>query len=480
MKPKALFRALAASVSLSLLLSIPSIARADFTAATAINFYWEAPAGSDNKVGTWLIRETEVTATGDAAYFAIIGNWTPPFYIGIQELSYRTGRTEKVALFSAWDTYDDGVCTTCSPESREGKGSLTKVKALGQGVSPGVFGFEGTGVNAFMNDFYWSVGDRVRAAVNLRPLPNGTEISAAIQRNDEPWRFFATYVYSKVYHSLQPGYSFIEDFGGKPYIVRSAEFRSSWGESENLDTVTRFVRVGGQRNETTPQINPGHRISQRSQAGIWGEIGSAAGDRDRVWRSHSVEVPETSLIPVEARIAALNLSGQEATQYRAKHLKDATRFLELQVLDKMQPPAGIGTLRVGETLSVVGPGLGTGSVSYQWRRNNQPIQGATKDRYQLGPEDSGAFISVEVTANLTVAARSFQFDFASLVSPRAKSAAAYKNCAALQKVYPGGVAKSARWVNKGARLKNKPAINSRVYDLNRLLDRDKDGLVCER
>lgn len=56
----------------------------------------------------------------------------------------------------------------------------------------------------------------------------------------------------------------------------------------------------------------------------------------------------------------------------------------------------------------------------------------------------------------------------------------YKNCAALQKVYPGGVALSARWVNKGARLKLTPAVNARVYNLNRTLDRDKDGLACER
>lgn len=56
----------------------------------------------------------------------------------------------------------------------------------------------------------------------------------------------------------------------------------------------------------------------------------------------------------------------------------------------------------------------------------------------------------------------------------------YKNCAELNGVYPGGVAKSSKWTNKGSALQQRPAISTKVYDLNRSLDRDKDGLACER
>jgi hypothetical protein len=56
----------------------------------------------------------------------------------------------------------------------------------------------------------------------------------------------------------------------------------------------------------------------------------------------------------------------------------------------------------------------------------------------------------------------------------------YKNCAALNKVYSGGVAKSAKSKNKGGEIKLKPTVNAKVYDLNKALDRDKDGLACER
>ena len=56
----------------------------------------------------------------------------------------------------------------------------------------------------------------------------------------------------------------------------------------------------------------------------------------------------------------------------------------------------------------------------------------------------------------------------------------YKNCVELNKVYAGGVARSAKWSNKGSSLKQKPTVNAIVYDLNKGLDRDRDLLVCER
>lgn len=55
----------------------------------------------------------------------------------------------------------------------------------------------------------------------------------------------------------------------------------------------------------------------------------------------------------------------------------------------------------------------------------------------------------------------------------------FTNCAALNKVYPGGVAKSAKWVNKGGEIKKKPTVNAKVYGENSGKDRDKDGIACE-
>jgi hypothetical protein len=55
----------------------------------------------------------------------------------------------------------------------------------------------------------------------------------------------------------------------------------------------------------------------------------------------------------------------------------------------------------------------------------------------------------------------------------------FSNCADLNKVYPGGVAKSAKWKNKGGEIKNKPVVNAKVYNENSSRDRDKDGIACE-
>ena len=56
----------------------------------------------------------------------------------------------------------------------------------------------------------------------------------------------------------------------------------------------------------------------------------------------------------------------------------------------------------------------------------------------------------------------------------------YKNCKALNKVYKGGVAKSKNTKNKGGKTKYKPYASKALYLKNKHLDRDKDGIACER
>lgn len=55
----------------------------------------------------------------------------------------------------------------------------------------------------------------------------------------------------------------------------------------------------------------------------------------------------------------------------------------------------------------------------------------------------------------------------------------FSNCTDLNKVYPGGVAKSSKSVNKGGKIKKTPTVNAKVYAENSSKDRDKDGIACE-
>jgi hypothetical protein len=289
----------------------------DSAGATAINFFWEAPNYSEM---TWITRDVLITKSGDATYFSIIGNWTPPFYLGVQDFNNpTTGRIKKVAIFSAWDTYENNNCTNCGPETRPSVGKTT-MKEIGAGVTPGEFGYEGTGVNAFINDFGWKVGDRIRAVVSLRPVNDGTEISAALQLNDSKWRYFGTYKYAKKFTTLEPGYSFIEDFGNTPRIVRGAEFGNTWMESEDLSSRTPINFVQARAN-TNPNMRY-HMIKQLNPTGQWGQVGGDEFVSKQEYVPAKIEVSEELLIPLEARVTALNLSGDAQKKYEEKYLQN--------------------------------------------------------------------------------------------------------------------------------------------------------------
>jgi hypothetical protein len=272
---------------------------------------------------TWITRDVLITESGDASYFSIIGNWTPPFYLGVQEIrNAATGEVRKNAIFSAWDTHDDGSCTTCGPESRPTNGR-TVMTQVGPGVTPSQFGYEGTGANAFINDFGWKVGDRVKAVVNLRQLADGTEISAALQLNDQPWRFFGTYKYAKKFANLEPGYSFIEDFGRKPTIVRSAEFGNTWMESEDLSKRMPINSVQARAN--TGANTKYHLIKQRNKTALWAQIGGDQFISEQRYVPAIIDVPLNSYIPIEARLTTLNLEGTAAQSYKTQWLSNKSK-----------------------------------------------------------------------------------------------------------------------------------------------------------
>jgi hypothetical protein len=56
----------------------------------------------------------------------------------------------------------------------------------------------------------------------------------------------------------------------------------------------------------------------------------------------------------------------------------------------------------------------------------------------------------------------------------------FSNCKALNRVYPGGVARSGSVSNSGGATKYSPTVSARVYKENKSKDRDHDGIACER
>ena len=74
------------------------------------------------------------------------------------------------------------------------------------------------------------------------------------------------------------------------------------------------------------------------------------------------------------------------------------------------------------------------------------------------------------------------------VSQAAKTPKKFKNCTAMNRVFKGGVAKKKSAKNMKtvngkkvkANSKYKPKVSAKWYRLNKGLDRDKDGIACER
>ncbi len=64
-----------------------------------------------------------------------------------------------------------------------------------------------------------------------------------------------------------------------------------------------------------------------------------------------------------------------------------------------------------------------------------------------------------------------------LIVPGFANAATFKNCTALNKKYPSGIAKSTQAATKQ---KSAPKVSLAIYKANIKMDRDKDGTVCEK
>ncbi|GKV65969.1 MULTISPECIES: excalibur calcium-binding domain-containing protein [Sporosarcina] len=85
----------------------------------------------------------------------------------------------------------------------------------------------------------------------------------------------------------------------------------------------------------------------------------------------------------------------------------------------------------------------------------------------------------KIIKSMTISAFAVTLLVAPIQSTEAATAK-YKNCTELNKAYPGGVAMNAKVRNKGGKTKYKPTVSPSLYNLHIKMDRDKDGIACER
>ncbi|MCM3696832.1 excalibur calcium-binding domain-containing protein [Microbacterium oleivorans] len=98
---------------------------------------------------------------------------------------------------------------------------------------------------------------------------------------------------------------------------------------------------------------------------------------------------------------------------------------------------------------------------------------------------AGALVGAPLTAGAAVAAPAISASDVRAIVPAAKPPiTTFKNCTALNKSYKGGVARSGVTHNtvngKKKPFKVKPYISTALYNANKKMDRDKDGIACEK
>lgn len=110
------------------------------------------------------------------------------------------------------------------------------------------------------------------------------------------------------------------------------------------------------------------------------------------------------LLGKEVSIIGVNLVGPTQTNFQLVkvHYKQQMTDSKLAPVNSVAPLV-TGSAIVGQTLSVSnGTWIGALSYTYQWKRDNVSIVGATNNSYLLDVADSGTQISCLVTATNTV------------------------------------------------------------------------------
>jgi hypothetical protein len=109
-------------------------------------------------------------------------------------------------------------------------------------------------------------------------------------------------------------------------------------------------------------------------------------------------------------------------------------------------------------------------------RRRASVQRGFNDRRR--PADNGAVNKLAAgIATMTLLATPIALASGAEAAPRPKT---YKNCTALQKVYPHGVGlRNAKDKTSGKPVRSFTK-NAAVYKLNTKSDRDHDGIACEK
>lgn len=226
------------------------------------------------------------------------------------------------------------------------------------------------------------------------------------------------------------------------------------------------ARVGG-----TATARPGTWTAAPALAYQWTRNGVAiAGATAATYKFVAADAG----LPVRVRVTATKAGYSTLA-------KTSAAIVPLNVFTKTGAPTVTGALTPSAVLTatVAAWSPAASGFTYQWKRNGVAIVGATAKTYRVLPTDVDRSITVSV-----VGTRSAYANGTSTSTARVPVGIVYKNCAALNLVYPHGVARlgtTADRVSGVAKpLGTKTFFSTTLYNLNPARDGDKDGVACEQ
>lgn len=191
---------------------------------------WHSAGDEKRREFDWLYGEIQVPEGFDPMYTYYMSIGFARGYFGIQV----NHETERRVLFSIWDSSNEAV-----DRNKVADEDRVKLAGKSEGVYAGSFGNEGTGGQSYWK-YDWKTGDRIRFIMNARRLPGEHVAYSAwfMDKEEEGWKYMATWVAPKEKRLLEGYYSFIENFGqGNGQEARMAYYMNHWGKELEGDWV---------------------------------------------------------------------------------------------------------------------------------------------------------------------------------------------------------------------------------------------------
>jgi surface antigen len=246
--------------------------------------------------------------------------------------------------------------------------------------------------------------------LRTRPAISGTPaVGSPLRVTSGTWSQSATYGYQwfadgkEVSGATTSSFTPTPGLVGKQLTVRVDATKRGYTDGISMTDQTAKVEKGTMRSTSAPTISGTPQVDEdlTVEPGTWSPTPDSTSIR---WFADGEPIPGATgrrlhlgQDQIRQRIT-VEMTGRLDGYHAAKSSSEATPSVAAGHIDITRPFTLTGTPRMGHTLTVT-PGTvdpADAEVTYTWLRDGRPISGATGRTYELGKEDVGRRISVQI------------------------------------------------------------------------------------